>query len=506
MSSLKFSAEGSGFSASDSEYRVPDSGVRVRFAPSPSGYLHIGGARTALYNWLFARKNKGSFILRIEDTDQTRSTDEAIEAIIDSLEWLGLSWDEGPKIGGEFGPYRQTERFGLYREAAEKLLRAKKSYYCYCLPEELKERREELLKKGRPPRYDRHCLGLSPEEEERFKKEGRKPAVRFRTSDVGVTRVSDLIRGEVTFDNSTLGDFIILRSDGTPTYNLAATVDDYMMRITHVIRGDDHLPNTPKQILLYQDLGWEIPQFAHLPMIVGRDRAPLSKRHGAVSVAVFRKEGYLPETFLNFLALLGWSYDEAQVLFEKDELIQKFSLERVIKSAALFDTEKLDWMNGNYIRQMSAEELPSKIIPFLVDEGLIEGPEIFPDKWWQKLAEIIQERIKTLKEAVSLTDFFFKEELVLDEKAEKVLGKEGAKEILRRVFERLSELEDFTSHSIEDNLRTIQEQMELKPRKVFQPIRAAVTGKMVSPPLFETLELLGKEKTLKRLEQVLSFI
>lgn len=506
MSSSEFSAKNSGFSAANSEYRVPDSGVRVRFAPSPSGYLHIGGARTALYNWLFARKNKGSFVLRIEDTDQTRSTDEAIEAIIDSLEWLGLSWDEGPKIGGEFGPYRQTERFGLYREAAEKLLKAKKAYYCYCLPEELKERREELLKKGRPPRYDRHCLGLSPEEEERFKQEGRKPAVRFQTPDVGVTRVSDLIRGDVTFDNSTLGDFIILRSDGTPTYNLAATVDDHMMRITHVIRGDDHLPNTPKQILLYQDLGWEIPQFAHLPMIVGRDRAPLSKRHGAVSLAEFRKEGYLPETFLNFLALLGWSYDEAQVLFEKDELIQKFSLERVIKSAALFDTEKLDWMNGNYIRKMSAKELSSKIIPFLVDEGLIQGPEIFPDKWWQKFTEIIQERIKTLKEAVSLTDFFFKEQLVLDGKAEKVLGKEGTKEILRRVFERLSDLEYFTSHAIEDDLRALQEQMELKPRKVFQPIRAAVTGKMVSPPLFETLELLGKEKTLKRLEQVLSYI
>lgn len=476
--------------------------VRVRFAPSPTGYLHIGGARTALYNWLFARQNKGKFVLRIEDTDKNRSTEEAIKAIILSLRFLGLDWDEGPEVGGKFGPYRQTERSLIYQQATARLLASGKTYLCYCQPEELKQRRAAQLRKGLPPTYDRRCLALTEEEKTELDAQGIKPAIRFLTPNEGRIVVSDLVRGEVYFENEALGDFIIVRSDGTVTYNFAVVVDDASMQISHVIRGEDHLSNTPKQILLYQALGYQIPQFAHLPMIVGKDKTPLSKRHGAVDVGEFKKQGYLPEALLNYIALLGWSYDEATTIFSVDELIEKFSLKRVSKSSAIFDLDKLDWMNGTHIRSLSVKELTQRCLPFLKEAGFVKDkPEAEEAKRLEKMVGLEQERMKKLAEIAPALDFFFAKELTYDETSvEKVLKKEEVPQILDKAYQRLSKLGTWNHQEIEKTLRALQEELELKPKFVFQPIRVAVTGRMVSPPLFETLELLGKDKVLSRLE------
>ncbi|MDP3013940.1 MAG: glutamate--tRNA ligase, partial [Candidatus Subteraquimicrobiales bacterium] len=332
-----------------------------RFAPSPTGFLHVGGARTALYNWLFARNKKGDFVLRIEDTDRSRSTEEAIEEIVNSMRWLDLSWDEGP--------YRQTEHLDLYTKEANRLLESNKAYLCYCTPDELRKRRELALKEKRAPRYDGRCRSLKPKEKRNLEESGRKPAIRFDCPKTGETIVNDLIRGRVEFKNEVLDDFIILRADGFPTYNFAVVVDDYSMKITHVIRGEDHLPNTPKQILLYQALEYEIPAFAHLPMILGSDKKPLSKRHGATSVEEFRKIGYLSQAMINYLALLGWSYDEKTTLLSVDELVERFSIERVSKNPAIWDPVKLEWMNGHYIRQMSIDELTDSVLPYLKETG-----------------------------------------------------------------------------------------------------------------------------------------
>lgn len=479
--------------------------IRVRFAPSPSGFLHIGGARTALYNWLYARNRGGQFILRIEDTDQSRSTEEAIEAICDALRFLGLNWDEGPGEGGEVGPYRQTARIDKYLVEAKKLVEQDKAYWCYCTPEELKERRKTLLKSGKPPRYDRRCLALSDEEKEQYLKKGQKCALRFRIPEEGTTAFHDSIRGDVSFENKEISDFVILRSDNTPTYNLAVVVDDALMQISHVIRGEDHLSNTPKQILLYQALGFEVPQFAHLPMIVGADRTPLSKRHGAIDVGEFRIQGYLKEALVNYIAILGWSYDDATTLFSIPELIEKFSLERVSTSPALFDIDKLKWMNGQYIRQMNLTELTRRCLPFLEEAGLIkQEPDDERFKWLEKIIALEQERVKKLEEVAQAIDFFFADQVEYDAKSvEKVLKRQkDAQKVLKLAEERLDSLTDFKRGSIEETLRELQEKLELKPKLVFQPVRVAVTGRMVSPPLFETIELLGKEKTTARLKAV----
>ncbi len=467
--------------------------VRVRFAPSPTGYLHIGGARTALYNWLFAQKNKGSFILRIEDTDRTRSTEEAIEAIISSLKWLGLDWDEGP--------YRQTERFSLYHGTAQRLLDEKKAYFCYCTPEELETRREEALKAGIPPRYDRRCRALSSEQRRVLERE-RKPAIRFACPLEGVTTISDLIRGEVHFENRLLDDFVLLRADGSPTYNFAVVIDDKAMEITHVIRGEDHLPNTPKQVLLYNALNSEPPLFAHLPMIVGPDRKPLSKRHGATSIEEYRNKGYLPEAMVNYLALLGWSLDEKTTLISRNELIEKFSLERVSKAPAVFDIGKLEWMNGYYIRHTPVKRLVAEIIPFLERVGyLAEAPDKRKMSWLERLVFLEQERMKNLAEIIKLADFFFKDVEWDPKSVEKILSAPEVPKVLSMATERLESLDRFDSRGIEKTLRSLQKELGFHPREVFQPIRVAVTGRMVSPPLFETLELLGKRRAIDRLRR-----
>ncbi len=455
--------------------------VRTRFAPSPTGYLHIGGARTALFNWLFARHHRGSFILRIEDTDVERSTEEATQAILDAMEWLGLKWDEGP--------YFQSKRLHLYREHVERLLERGLAYRCYCTPEELEERRKRALEEGRPPRYDGRCR-------DRKDRPDLPHAIRFKVPRNGATIVRDLIKGTVSFDHSEIEDLVILRSDGMPTYNLCVVVDDALMGITHVIRGDDHLNNTPKQILLYEAFGYKVPEFAHVPMILGPDRTRLSKRHGATSVTAYREMGYLPEAMVNYLVRLGWSYGD-QEIFSVEELIEKFSLENVGRSSAVFNPEKLLWLNAHYIKEKDDRELAELLVPFLEKRGYrARGDERLP-----KIVKTLKERAKTLEEMAEMADFYFAEEIEYDEEARKRFLTPERLEIFDALIEGLSGLEEFTEKGIEGVFRRIMEEKGLKLGKLAQPVRVAVTGRTVSPGIFETLEALGKERTIKRLKK-----
>lgn len=465
--------------------------VRVRFAPSPTGHLHIGGVRTALFNFLFARHHGGNFVLRIEDTDRSRSTEESIEAIIESMKWLGLEWDEGP--------YRQTERLDIYREKAEALLREGKAYYCYCTPEELDTRRKEALTSGKVPRYDRRCKNLkSP-------LEGKPRAIRFISSDEGQTVVDDLIRGRVVFDNIQLDDLIILRSDGFPTYNFSVVVDDTSMEITHVIRGDDHLNNTPRQIQLYHGLGYEPPRFAHLPMILGSDRTRLSKRHGATSVIAYKEMGYLPEAMLNYLARLGWSYGD-QEIFSKEELIEKFSLENIGKSAAVFNPEKLLWLNSQYIMNADSEKLARMVIPFLIKKGIISEGEPFDMKWLSKAVLTLKERAKTIEELSKSLRFYIIENVDYDEKAKTKFLNQKSRGLLIELRDNLESLTDFSASELENIFKSIIVKHNIKLASLAQPVRVAITGGTESPGIFEVLEIVGKEKVIKRLEKAIKVI
>ncbi|MBI5286387.1 MAG: glutamate--tRNA ligase [Deltaproteobacteria bacterium] len=474
--------------------------VRTRFAPSPTGYLHIGGARTALFNWLFASHHKGKFILRIEDTDVARSTEESIRAILEGMEWLGLHWDEGP--------YFQSQRFDLYREHAYKLLKDDKAYKCYCTPEELEARRQEALKQGKAPKYDGRCRELKNPPQSPFGKGGEKEipplekggkggfAIRFKSPQTGVTLVKDHIKGVVAFENSEIDDLIILRSDGTPTYNLCVVVDDATMGITHVIRGDDHLNNTPKQILLYEALGYPIPGFAHLPMILGADKTRLSKRHGATSVMAYKEMGYLPEAMLNYLARLGWSYGD-QEIFSIAELIEKFTLEDVGKSSGVFNPEKLLWLNAHYIKEGKPEVIANLAAPFLEARGYRVGERL------PKIVKTLQERSKTLVEMADVAGFYFKEEVIYDEKAAgKFLTPEMAT-IFQGLVERLEVLEPFTQDTIQGVFQEIMKERNLKLGGIAQPVRVALTGGTVSPGVFEMIEAMGKEMTISRLKRAI---
>lgn len=474
--------------------------IRVRFAPSPTGYLHIGGVRTALYNYIFAKHNNGKFILRIEDTDKARSTEKAVENILDSLKWLGLSWDEGPEAGGEYGPYRQTDRLDNYRESCETLLLEENAYLCFCQPDELKKRREEALSKGKPPGYDRRCRDLTKAQINEYMNQELKPVYRFKAPLSGETVVNDMIRGKIIFDNENLDDFVILKNDGTPTYNFAAVVDDSTMDISHVIRGDDHLSNTPKQIALYEALGYTQPQFAHLPMIIGPDKKRLSKRHGATSIDEYKDKGYLPEALLNYLALLGWGFDEKTTFFSMKELIKYFSLQKVSKNPAVFDIQKLSWMNGNYIRYLDDTELAKILFPYFKQAGLVEEMSMDIEHKLISIAEIIKERLNILSDSVELCAFFFKK-TEPDDKAKKLLSDEAAVKVLKLSIEKLSNLSEWNRFAIETELRLIPEETGMKAKKVFQPVRAAISGSLISPPLFESLEILGKKETLERLKR-----
>ncbi len=465
--------------------------IRVRFAPSPTGHLHIGGARTALFNYLFARHNQGAFILRIEDTDRTRSTEEYIDSIIEGMKWLNLDWDEGP--------YRQTERFDVYRSYTEKLLQEGKAYYCYCSPEELEQRRQEALAKGKSPKYDGRCRDLKEPVPE------RKPAVRFRMPQEGETIVNDLIRGRIVFDNTYLDDLIIMRSDETPTYNFTVVVDDVDMNITHVIRGDDHLNNTPKQIHIYNALGYEVPLFAHLPMILGPDKTRLSKRHGATSVIAYKEMGYLPDALVNYLVRLGWSYGDQEV-FTRDELIKYFSFENVGKSSAIFNSEKLLWLNSQYIMSLKPEELLELVMPFLVREKIIEEGQIIDKVWLSKAIFTLQERSKTLIELANSLRYYIADDIEYDLKAkEKFLNEKNLSNLIG-VEEDLKNLDNFIASEIEKVFKSIVERKNTKLGNIAQPVRVAMTGKTESPGIFDVLEIVGKKKTLKRLEKAIKTI
>jgi glutamyl-tRNA synthetase len=466
---------------------TPD--VRTRIAPAPSGSIHVGNARAALYNWLFAQQNKGIFVLRIEDTDQKRATPEAYDAIVEDLEWLGLTWDEGP--------FRQSERLDSYASAADRLVRGGNAYRCYCTPEELDARRKVARAAGRTPGYDGRCRDLTPEERAAFENEGRSFALRFRVPEGRTITFDDVVRGPVATDTAQISDFVIQRSDGFPTYMLAVTVDDLEMNITHVIRGEDLLASTPRQLMMREALGVsEVPLFAHLPLLVSSDGRPLSKRWGDVSVRAYRDAGFLPEAMVNYLALLGWSFDDKTNVFSMGELIEKFSLERVAKNPAAFDVVKLEWLNGIYIKQLTPEDLAARLVPFCIRAGLEVGSQDARQRLVQ-VAPLISERLKRLDEAPSMIRFLFGP-VTLDDKASKAI--QGQAEYLGEVAQRLSDVSEWTGEDIEKALRALASERELKPKHAFQPIRAAVTGTLVSPPLFESLEILGKDSSIERLK------
>lgn len=459
--------------------------VRTRFAPSPTGHLHIGGARTALFNWLFARHNKGAFVLRVEDTDVARSTPESIAAIVDGMKWLELDWDEGP--------FFQSKRFEIYREDAEKLLNEGRAYRCWCTPEELAERRKKALAEGSPPGYDGRCR-------DRTDTPQGPHAVRFRVPP-GSTTFNDLVKGTITFNHAELEDFVLLRSDGTPTYNLCVVVDDSTMEISHVIRGDDHIANTPKQMLLAGALGYTLPAFAHLPMILGSDRTRLSKRHGATSVMAYKEMGYLPHALVNYLARLGWSHGD-QEIFSLDELIEKFTLEVVGKSSGVFNPEKLLWLNQHYIKEAAPEELAGPLVTILETMGV----KAAGDPRLPAIIKTLQERAGTLEEMAKAGLFYFKEEIGYDKKAAaKFLTAERA-EIFETIAAKLALLEPFTEEKVEEVFKAIVEEKGVKLGKVAQPVRVALTGGSVSPGIFETIAALGPDRTVDRLKDAISYI
>ncbi|MFQ5989011.1 MAG: glutamate--tRNA ligase [Candidatus Methylomirabilales bacterium] len=470
--------------------------VRVRFAPSPTGDLHVGGARTALYNWLFARHHDGVYLLRIEDTDVERSTAEAADAIVESLQWLGLEWDEGPT--------RQAERLALYGEYAERLLKVGKAYPCVCTPQELEERRKAAMAAGRSPRYDGRCRDRRAKPEKPW-------ALRLRVQDAGMTVVKDIIHGEVRFDNVELDDFILVRSDGLPTYNFAVVVDDALMHVTHVIRGDDHLSNTPKQIQVYRALDFPLPEFAHVPMILGPDRTRLSKRHGATSVLAYRDLGYLPEALVNYLVRLGWSHGD-QEIFSRDELVRYFDLARVGHTSAVFDQAKLDWLNGHYLREADPKRLSDLLVAFwLKAEVPADEIEAAAARWsglgsartfGEAVVQAFGERSKTLWELAQASRFLFRVAVDYEVRARQKYLRPETQRHLRDVSTRIRSVTSFDAATLEKLYRDFVAERGLKLGDVAQPTRVALTGHTVSPPLFHVMELLGREICLERLEAV----
>ncbi|MBI5420377.1 MAG: glutamate--tRNA ligase [Deltaproteobacteria bacterium] len=457
------------------------SSVVTRFAPSPTGYLHIGGARTALFNWLYARRTGGKFILRIEDTDKERSTPELARAILDGMSWLGMGWDEGP--------YFQTGRMELYRREADRLLREAKAYRCVCTPEELDARREAAKARGEKPRYDGRCRNLPP-----ATAEGKRSVIRFRTPESGQTVVHDLFRGDVTFEHAELDDLVLIRSDGLPTYNYVVVIDDATMGITHVLRGDDHLNNTPKQILLYESLGYSLPRFGHFPMILGPDGTRLSKRHGAMSVMAYEEMGYLPEAMVNYLVRLGWSHGD-QEIFSVDELKKCFTLENIGKSAGKFNPEKLLHLNAHYIKTVDPERIARLLIPFLARKGI----EATPSPWLVSVVRTLQERSRTLLEMADSAEYYFREKETDPKAAAKFLTPEIAT-VFEEIAAAFSALPEFSHAAMDSTLNAIVAKRG-GTLKIHQPIRVALTGGTASPGLFEVMEVLGREEVVRRLSK-----
>jgi len=474
---------------------------RVRFAPSPTGYLHVGGARTALFNWLFARRHGGVFVLRIEDTDVERSSTEMVEGILDGLRWLGLEWDEGPKVDGPHAPYFQSERLDTYRAMAARLVETGKAYYCYCSPEELQSRRSMAEAEGKAWRYDRACLSVDDETREAYEEDRRPHAIRFLVPP-GSARFDDLVHGPIAFDNANIEDFVILRSDGYPTYHLSVVADDVDMRISHVVRGDDHISNTPKHVLLYEALGAPVPQFAHVPLILGPDKKRLSKRHGATSVMDYARRGYLPEAMMNFLALLGWSPGAGdRELFTADELKDVFDLRGISGGNAVFNQEKLDWFNQQHMLRLSPVELARRVRPYLAEAALWTD-DLLDERhaWFFAVLELLKVRVKRLDEYATLGRFFFVDDLDWDDAAvKKHLMVDGAVANLTAASAAFAGLDTFDPASIEAAVRLVADARGVKAATLIHALRVAMTGKSVSPGLFEVASLLGRERVQQRI-------
>ncbi|MFD1395720.1 glutamate--tRNA ligase [Kroppenstedtia eburnea] len=484
--------------------------VRTRYAPSPTGHLHIGGARTALFSYLWARKKGGSFVVRIEDTDVERNLADAEQKQLEALKWLGIDWDESVDVGGPHAPYRSMERLQIYQEHLQKLVAAGHAYPCYCTQEELEREREQQLAEGKAPKYSGRCRHLTPEERQAFEQAGRKPSIRFRVPDGRVITVQDEVRGEVRFETEGIGDFILQRPDGRPTYNFAVVVDDALMEITHVVRGEEHISNTPRQILLYEALGFEAPVFAHASLILNAEGKKMSKRDESIIQFIdqYRELGYLPEAIINFLVLLGWAPEGEKAeeeIFSRDELIQLFSLERVSKAPAVFDAAKLKWMNNHYIKESSTERITELAIPHLAEAGRIGEQPLGEEKEWvTRLVGLYQEQLDYVAQVVELTEMFFRKEVAYSDDAGEILSQEQVPIVVEALIRQLeSTEEELTADTVKQLLKAVQKETGYKGKQLFMPVRAAVTGEVHGPDLRETISLLGKETVLARLESFL---
>ena len=481
--------------------------LKVRFAPSPTGPFHIGGARSALFNWLVARHADGTFLVRIEDTDLKRSTKESEENIKDSLKWLGMNWDEGIDVGGPHGPYRQTERLDLYKKEVQRLLDEGKAYYCYCSAEELEKSRKAQLDAGKTPIYDEHCRHLTEEEKAKYEAEGRKPVVRLKVRKDGVFAFDDMVRGHVEFQAAGVGDFIIMKSDGIPVYNFAVVIDDAFMEVTHVIRAEEHLSNTPRQLAIYEALGYKPPKFGHISLILGEDHKKMSKRHGATSVTEYRNMGYLPEAVVNYLALLGWTPKGEQEIFTEEELIKQFSMKRVSSNDAVFDINKLNWINFQYMKKLDADQLYDLIFPFLVKAGYVDATVSEEKKvWLKKVIWFMKDHIYFAGQAADELKFFFEDMPELtDEDVLAIMKEETSGKLLRAFIEDLKTLETFDQAEIKKCFNACMKAQGIKGKAAYEPTRIALTGATQGPGMFEMMELFGREKTMDRHEAALAY-
>lgn len=480
--------------------------VRVRYAPSPTGHLHIGNARTALFNYLFARSQNGKFIIRIEDTDKKRNIAGGEESQLKYLKWLGMDWDESVDVGGEYGPYRQSERNDIYTKFYNELLEKDLAYKCYCTEEELEAEREEQIARGENPSYSGKHSNLTEEERHAFEAEGREPSIRFRVPKGKEIKFNDMVKGDVSFESDGIGDFVIVKKDGTPTYNFAVAVDDHLMKISHVLRGDDHISNTPKQIMIFEALGWEVPTFGHMTLIVNESRKKLSKRDESIIqfIEQYEELGYLPEALFNFIALLGWSPVGEEEVFSKDQFIEIFDTARLSKSPAVFDTNKLTWMNNQYIKTIDLDQLVELSLPHLIKAGRLEESMTEEQQAWAKeLIGLYQEQMSFGAEIVELTEMFFKTHIEYDEEAKAVLAEEQVPEVMEAFHKEIETMEDFSVDNIKAATKAVQKATGHKGKKLFMPIRVATTGQTHGRDLPQTIHLLGKDTVLARLSKLI---
>lgn len=485
--------------------------VRVRYAPSPTGHLHIGNARTALFNYLFARHHDGDFIIRIEDTDQKRNIEDGEKSQLENLEWLNIDWDESPDKPGEYGPYRQSERKDIYLPLIDQLLASNLAYKCYCTEEELEAERESQRSRGQIPRYNGKCAHLTPEQQAEKEAEGIKPVVRFRVPKGAEYTFDDMVKGNITFESDSVGgDFVILKRDGMPTYNFAVAVDDYMMKITHVLRGDDHIANTPKQLMIYEAFGWTPPKFGHMTLIINTETGKkLSKRDETILqfIEQYRELGYLPEAMFNFISLLGWSPVGEEEIFTQEEFIKMFDADRLGKSPAAFDNKKLEWISNQYMKQLDRKTMAEMALPYLIEAGLVEeNPTDEKQAWVEELVSLYQPQMSYAKEIVELSSLFFNDTLTFDDAAKEVLSDDQVPEVLEAFKVQLNNIEEFDVPTIKQAIKAVQKETGAKGKKLFMPIRVAVSGQMHGPELAETILLLGKDQATEHINLALKEI